>query len=251
MIHFKNEQEIKLMTKGGEILKKVYKEVKPMVKPGLTTLEIDNEVQRLIKKYGAEISFNKVPGYSWATCITINEQVVHTPPSKKIIRDGDVLTIDMGVYYQGFHVDFSDTFIVGKNNDPEIKKFLKAGEDTLYGAISLIKDGVYIGEISSYIQEQIEKKHPYFVMRELTGHGVGKDLHEDPLIPGYIDMPLKKTPVFKNGMVVAIEIIYSMGTINIAEEPGDSWSIVTEDGSLSACFEHTVAIIKNKPFILT
>ncbi|HLL60200.1 MAG TPA: type I methionyl aminopeptidase [Candidatus Nitrosocosmicus sp.] len=250
MIQYKTEEEIKIMTEGGNILKKVYQDLKKIVKPNIRTIDIDTETQRLIKLYGGEISFNKVPGYKWATCITLNEQVVHTPPSERLVNESDIITIDMGVYYKGFHVDYSDTFIVGKTNSDEIDQFLQIGRDTLYKAIDIVTDGVYIGEISSFIQSEIEGKG-YFVMRELTGHGVGHELHEDPLIPGYLEKPIEKTPKLKNGMVVAIEVIYSMGTTEIEEEEGNNWSIVTKDGSLSACFEHTVAINKNKPFILT
>jgi methionyl aminopeptidase len=250
MIHFKTEKEIETMKIGGTILKKVYKDLFKIVKPGITTRSIDDEAQRLIKEYGAEVSFNKVSGYKWATCLTINEQVVHTQPSDRIIENGDVLTIDIGVYYKGFHVDFSDTFIVGENKDKKIETFLEIGRKTLYKAIKKAGNNVYIGEISSIIEDEIEGAG-YHVMHELTGHGVGHELHEDPMIPGYREKPINKTIKLKNGMVVAIEVIYSMGTHNIAEEEGDDWSIVTDDGSLSACFEHTVAIFENKPFILT
>jgi methionyl aminopeptidase len=250
MIHYKTNQEIETMRQGGIILRKVYKDLLKIVKPGIKTLDIDNEAQRLIKLNGAEVSFNKVPGYKWATCLTINEQVVHTPPSKRVLKDGDVLTIDIGVFYKGFHVDFSDTFIVGVNKDKSTQKFLDVGRTTLQKAISIVGDDVHIGEISALIEEEIESAG-YHVMYELTGHGVGHELHEDPMIPGYLDKPIRKTTKLKNNMVVAIEVIYSMGTHSIAEEEGNDWSIVTEDGSLSACFEHTVAISENKPFILT
>ncbi len=249
MIHYKTGEEISMMREGGEILKKVYKDLKPFVNVGMQTLEIDNEAQRLIKKYGGEISFNKVEDYKWATCLTINEQVVHTPPSKQIIKDGDLLTIDIGVYHKGFHVDYSDSFVVGQTT-PELEHFLAIGRDTLYKAIDATKPNVRIGEISQLIQEEVEGAG-YFIMRELTGHGVGHELHEDPMIPGYLESPIEKTPYFKNGMVVALEVIYSMGSSKIAEEKGNSWSIITADRSLSASFEHTVAIYENKPFILT
>lgn len=250
MIHYKTEHEIEIMKTGGDILQNVYNDLLNIVKPDITTLDIDNEAQRLIKKYGAELSFNKVPGYKWATCLTINEQVVHTPPSKRIVKNGDVLTIDIGVYYKGFHVDFSDTFIVGDKKEQTVEEFLEVGRKTLDKAINIVGDGVHIGEISALIEDEIEAAG-YYVMHELTGHGVGRKLHEDPMIPGYREKSVNKTKILKNGMVVAIEVIYSMGTHKIAEEEGNDWSIVTDDGSLSACFEHTVAIFENKPFILT
>jgi methionyl aminopeptidase len=250
MIHLKTEKEIEIMRKGGEILKKVCSDLFPFVKAGMTTLEVDEQVQRLIKEYGGEISFNKVPNYFWATCITLNDQVVHTPPSKRVIKEGDVMTIDIGVFYKGYHVDYSDTFIVGDVKDKEIQAFLDTGKNALKKAIEKVQVGNYLGEVSQVIEEEVESKG-YYVMSELTGHGVGKELHEDPLIPGYVDKPIKKTHKIEKGMVLAIEVIYSTGTTEIIPEKGDDWSLVTDDGSLSACFEHTVAVYKNRPFILT
>jgi methionyl aminopeptidase len=250
MIEYKTEEEIMIMKKGGEILKKVCRELFPFVKVGMTTNEVDQEAQRLIHMHGGEISFNKVPKYHWATCITLNDQVVHTPPSKRVIKDGDVITIDIGVFYKGFHVDYSDTFIIGENHDPEISAFLQTGKDALKKAIAKVQAGNYLGEVSEVIEKEVEGKG-FYVMTDLTGHGVGRELHEDPLIPGYVDKPIKKTKEIENGMVLAIEVIYSTGTSEIMPEEGDDWSLVTDDGSLSACFEHTVAVYKNRPFILT
>jgi len=250
MINYKTKQEIEIMKQGGEKLKKAVSQLLLFVTDGITTEEIDCEAERLIKKEGAESSFKRVEGYYWTTCISINEQVVHTPPSKRIVKTGDAITIDIGAYYRGFHTDYSTTFVVGEKTDEKTKKFLKIGEETLYKAIDKAKLGNRIGEISKTIQQEIYG-NGYFIMKQLTGHGVGRDLHEDPFIPGYLERSINKTPIIKEGLVIAIEVIYSKGTEVIKTEPGNKWSIVTEDGSLSACFEHTVAITDKTTVILT
>lgn len=250
MINYKSPEEIEVMMQGGQRLKRATKKLISTVKEGLTTEKIDNEAERLLHAEGVESSFKRVEGYSWSTCITVNEQVVHTPPSKRIVKTGDVITIDIGAYYQGFHTDYATTFVIGEKTDEKTRKFLDVGEKTLYKAINSAKMGNRIGNISETIQKEIYGKG-YFIMKQLTGHGVGRDLHEDPFIPGYVDKPILKTPILKNGLVIAIEVIYSMGTEEIMTEPGNKWSIITADKSLSACFEHTVAITDNSAVILT
>ena len=250
MIHYKDPEEIQIMKEGGAKLHEAVRQLLPTVRPGQTTLEIDERVEKLILSQGAEVSFNKVKGYSWATCLPINEQVVHTPPGKRVIKDGDVLTIDIGAYYRGFHTDYATTFVVGASGDAKTEKFLKVGRETLDKAIQQAKVGNYLGNISEVIEEGIYS-NGYHIMEQLTGHGVGHELHEDPFVPGYIDKPLNETLKIRAGLVLAIEVIYSMGTEHIANEKGDNWSIVTADGSLSACFEHTVAITDKNTFILT
>ncbi len=250
MIKYKTEQEIEVMTEAGRRLKKVVEKLLPQIKAGMSTLEIDREAERLIVEEGGQSSFKKVNGYHWSTCLTINEQVVHTPPSKRILKAGDVLTVDIGLFYRGFHSDYSTTFIVDGKSDAKTEKFLKVGEETLEKAIKKAIAGRRIGEISDTIGKNIYG-HGYFIMKDLTGHGIGRELHEDPYVFGYNERPVEKTIVIKPGLVIAIEIIYSMGTEEIAYEKGDSWSIVTADGSLSACFEHTVAITKHGTRVLT
>lgn len=250
MIDYKSEQEIELMRKGGEMLKKVVADLIPKIKEGITTNEIDREAEKLIKNQGGDSSFNKVPGYRWSTCLSINDQVVHTPPSNRKVKNGDVFTIDIGMYYKKFHTDFSTTFVIGGKTDPETERFLKVGRETLTRAISKAVKGGRLGEISKTIQDGI-RKSGYFIMKELTGHGVGRELHEDPFVPGFINKPVEKTLEIKPGLVIAIEVIYSRGTEEIAYEKGDDWSIISADRSLTACFEHTVAITNNGTVVLT
>lgn len=250
MINLKSPEEIKIMQLGGQKLRRVVKNLRQKIVPGVTTQAIDQEAERLIKLEGGSPSFKKVPNYYWSTCLCINNEVVHTPPSKRQLRLGDYFTIDIGMYYQGFHTDYADSFIIGEKGEKKRDHFLDVGKKTLSKAIQQVKPGNRIGKISETIAKEIYGQG-YFVLKDLTGHGVGRKLHEDPFIFGYLDRPIEKTPVIKPGLVIAIEVIYSQGTEKIAYEKGNQWSIVTADGSLSACFEHTVAVLGKNSFILT
>ncbi len=250
MIHLKTEEEIAIMKEGGKRLSQVMRELMPQIKPGIKTEAIDKEAERLIRRQGGEPSFKKVKGYFWTTCLPVNEQVVHTPPSARILKQGDVLTVDIGMYYRGFHTDYADTIIVGNKTDDKKNRFLQAGKEALYKSIEQAKVGNRIGDISAAIEKEIYG-HGYFILKELTGHGIGRELHEDPYIFGYRARPKEKTAVIRPGLVIAVEVIYSMGTEEITYEKGDDWSIVTADGSLAACFEHTIAVTDDKTAILT
>ena len=249
MVDYKTDDEIRIMSEGGKKLAEVYEKIRKITKPGITTLEIDNFAEKEIKKSGGEPAFKKVPGYRWSTCLCINDQVVHTPPTRRHVKEGDVLTVDIGIYFEGLNTDKADTFTVGKESD-KVKSFLAAGRSALDKAITTAKENKRIGDISQMIQQEIEGRG-YFVIRDLTGHGVGKKLHEDPSIPGYIDKPVEKTPLLKKGLTIAIEVIYAENKTDIVYEKGDNWSLITEDGSIAACFEETVAIVSNKTLILT
>ncbi len=249
MVNLKSDQEIKIMTEGGKRLRAVVKELIPLIKEGITTKEIDSIAERKIKDQGGESSFKTVSGYIWTICSPINEQIVHTKPSNRILTNGDVLTLDIGMLYHGFHTDYAITKVVGENKDKKINKFLKIGEETLYEAIREAKIGRRLGSISSVIEKNITG-NGYFVIKKLTGHGIGKKLHEDPYVFGFVDSPIDKMLLIKKGLVIAIEIIYAMGTDKMVYEE-DNWSIITKDRSLSACFEHTVAVTDQGPIILT
>ena len=250
MIKIKSPEEIGFMVEGGRRLRQVYKELKTTVKVGISTEEIDKKAEELIIKAGGQSSFKKVENYFWTICLPINEQIVHTPPSKRTLKNGDVLTIDIGMLYKGFHTDFADTFVVGQKSSFETDHFLEVGKQTLVKAIESARVGNRIGNISQIIEQEICKAG-YFVIKDLTGHGVGRDLHEDPYIFGFLDRPIQKTDLIKLGMTLAIEIIYSQGTEKMEFEKSDEWSIVTADRSLSACFEHTIAVTDKKALILT
>lgn len=250
MIHLKSKEEIESMKKGGAILREVVDVLLPQIHAGMTTEEIDNEAERLIIEHGAEPSFKRVEGYKWTTCVPVNEQTVHTPPSnKKKLKQGDVLTVDIGVYLDGLHTDYATTFVIGGKTDPETEAFLKKGHDTLEKAIKKIKVGERLGTISAFIEEEMTGAG-YYILKELTGHGVGRELHEDPYVLNYLDRPIEKTYKIPSGLTIAVEIIYAMGTERIAYEPNVPWSIITQDRSLSACFEHSIAVTDKETFIL-
>jgi len=250
MISYKTEEEIKIMAQGGKKLRRIINQLISEIRPGITTLMIEEKARKLIKEEKADISFNKVKGYHFATCLPVNEQIVHTRPSGRKLNEGDLLTIDMGVFYKGFHTDCAETIVVGKKEEGEIKKFLDSGRKALERAISKAKNGAYLGEISLAIEQTI-KKSGYFIIKRLTGHGIGRNLHEDPFVFGFLNKPVSETLKIKPGLVIAIEVIYSKGTAEMQPEEGDAWSVVTKDGSLSACFEKTVAVLNNNTLVLT
>ncbi len=250
MINLKTDKEISIMKEGGEKLRAVVKDLQPLIKSGVSTKQIDDKAEELIKKQGGESSFKTVSGYKFSTCLPVNEQIVHTKPSKRVLKDGDVLTLDIGMLYKGLHTDYAVTKVVGgPSKDEKINKFLKTGEETLYLAIKKAVIGNRVGSISEVIEREIISKG-YFIIKELTGHGIGKKLHEDPYVFGYVDKSINKTPLINKGLVIAIEIIYAMGTDIMVYEK-DNWSIITKDRSISACFEHTIAVTDNGPIILT
>lgn len=226
---------------------RVFEEIAPLIKEGITTDKIDKKAEEFIIGAGAKPAFKQVAGYQWATCICINEQVVHTPPSDRVIKSGDIVTVDAGVYYGGFNTDRADTFLVGADN-PDIEKFLKAGQYALNLAIKAARAGKYIADISRVIYENIEKERGYYIVRELTGHGVGRLLHEDPAIPGFVDgsSSVKIAP----GMTLAIEIIYCQSKSRLKLEK-DRWSLKAKTGVMTACFEETIAINNHDTVILT
>lgn len=246
----KTAEEIAIMQDGGNRLMKVVDALLPQIKVGQTTEEIDKIAEQLIERNGGEPSFKRVPNYFWSTCLPINEQVVHTPPSKRRLEDGDVLTVDIGMYFKGFHTDYATTLIVGQSKDLKKEQFLRVGQEALEKAVAVAKSGNHLGEISRTVQEEIYKNN-YFILKELTGHGVGRELHEDPYVPNFVERPLEKTYRLRQGLVIAIEVIYSMGTERISYEEGDDWSIRSRDKSLTACFEKTVAITDEKTYVLT
>lgn len=246
MIYLKTEAEIKIMRKAGKIAAAALAQVANSVKPGVKTSELDMIAGEKIKQMGAESSFKKVKGYHYSTCLTPNDIVVHGIPGSYTLKEGDILGVDLGAYYEGFHSDMAYTFPVGRI-DTQKKKFLSVGEGTLWAAIKEARLGARIGDISNKIQTLVEGAG-YSVVRELVGHGVGHELHEDPLVPGRGRKGSGEE--LKEGMVIAIEVIYNFGRPQI-KLLSDGWSIATSDSSVSGLFEHTVAITKKGPLVLT
>jgi methionyl aminopeptidase len=251
MIKIKTPEQIKIMQVGGKMLADTMWEVCAAVKPGMTEIEVDAMADRLIKEKGGEAGFKKVEGYFHATCISTNEVVVHGIPSAYVLKDGDIIGIDCGVFYKGFHTDMSETVRVGTPKQDVIDKFLKVGKQALESGIKQAKLGNHVGDISKAIQDIVEVQNGYSVVRSLVGHGVGEELHEDPEVPGYLQGKIEKSPVLKEGMVIAIEVIYNMGGPDLAFANNDGWTLQTKDGSLAGLFERTLAITKDGPLILT
>ena len=249
MIHVKSKSEIKIMEKGGKILAEVLREVLENVKEGISEEKLDKLAELLILKKGAYPAFKKVDGYKNATCISTNSGVVHGIPTDYRLKKGDVVGVDCGVLYKGFNTDMSETVVVGRGS-PKTDKFVRTGKKALELAIEQAILGNRIGHISNTIQATIEEEG-YSVVRSLIGHGIGKKLHEDPEVPGFLDTKIENTPKLSEGMTIAIEVIYNMGGPDVEYDALDNWTIRTQDRSLSGLFERTVAITKNGPKILT
>ncbi|OGH24326.1 MAG: type I methionyl aminopeptidase [Candidatus Levybacteria bacterium RIFCSPLOWO2_01_FULL_39_24] len=257
MINLKTKEEIEIMRAGGKILADVLFEVLKHVRVGVSELELDQLAEKLILNKGGEPGFKKVEGYKHTICISTNDVVVHGIPTEYKLKEGDVIGIDCGVYYKGFHTDMAQTLRVSTQNSKlktqnynKIDKFLQAGEKAMWKGIKAAKPGNRIGDISKAIQGVVEGQG-YAVVRSLIGHGVGKELHEDPEVPGFLDDPALETPLLKEGMTIAIEAIYNMGKSDVVYSGNDGWTIKSKDGSLSGLFERTIAITRQEPIILT
>ena len=257
MILIKSPEEISIMKVGGGKLWTILQILLSQAKAGVSLTTIEKNARNSIQKAGGVPSFMTVKGYQWATCLCLNEQVVHGIPSAYILQEGDVLTIDVGMEYKGLHTDTAWTKIIQnskfKIQNQEYKqklRFLKTGEEVLKKAIGVAKAGNRVGHISQIIEQTITSSG-YDVVRSLTGHGVGKKLHEEPMIPEYLDKPIEKTPLLTPGMTLAIEVIYAMGKGAIVYPNQDGWTLAAKDRSLTAVFEKTIAIEESETFVLT
>lgn len=243
-----NPNKIETMRRAGKILGEVLEEVINSVRPGITEIELDALAEKRIREKGGEPGFKKVPGYKHTICISVNHVVVHGIPTKRVLRAGDEVGIDCGVFLEGYHTDMAETIIVinkrSKIRDQKfesMQKFLQAGKAALWAGIRKAKAGNRVGHISHSMQHEIEVKG-YSVVRNLVGHGVGEELHMSPDIPGYLAGSIMKTPLLNDKQTVAIEIIYNMGNREVAYEGSDDWTIVTQDGSLSGLFERSILV---------
>lgn len=239
------------MAEGGKILGKVVDRTFEKVEPGISTLEINRQIEEAISNFGAKPSFKMVPGYSFASCVGLNSEVVHSIPRKdKVIKEGDLLKIDTGVFWKGFHTDLSWSVRLGKRKGQFVKdEFLSVGEKALQKAVETAKIGNFVGSISAKIEGVVERSgcHP---VKVLTGHGIGRALHEEPFIPCFLKGRVEDTPNLLPGMTLAIEVIYAQGSPEVVLE-SDDWTISTRDGKISGLFELTVAVTVNEPLILT
>ena len=246
MIYFKSPEEVQIIKEGAELLGKTHGLIAKEVKPGVTTASLDKLAEEFIKDHKASPSFLGYSGFPYSLCISVNENVVHGFPSDYELKDGDIVSIDCGVFYKGYHSDSAYTYAVGKVEE-EVKDLLRHTEKSLYLGIEQAVAGNRIGDIGFAVQTYCEE-NGYTVVRELVGHGLGKSLHEEPEVPNYGKRG--KGPKLKPGMVIAIEPMVNLGKRNVVQE-NDGWTIRTSDRRPSAHFEHTVAIWEDRTEILT
>jgi len=244
----KTKDEITVMAEGGEKLARVRDCLKEAVKVGGKASEVERLATALIEKAGGKPSFKMVAGYSWSVCVNINDGVVHGIPHPEIVfNEGDIVSVDVGMYYKGFHTDTSFTLLLGK--DTGKRKFLNVGKSVLANAIARAKVGNTVGDISASFEHGL-KKHGYSPIRDLTGHGIGRDLHEAPLIPCFVSGSREEVVRLEEGMTLAIEAMYSAGSSELRLDP-DGWTLSTKDGKLAGLFEETVAVTHDGPVVLT
>ena len=247
MIVLKSKDEIETMRAAGRILFAVLEELPTHVRPGISTFELDRIAEEFIRAKGGIPSFKGLYGFPATLCTSINEEIVHGIPSRKrVLSDGNVFTADVGVQLDGLHADSARTYPVGEIS-PEAKRLLKVTEESLYAGIKEARAGNHVGDIGHAVQNVAEGAG-FGVVRELVGHGIGRTFHEEPQVPNY-GRP-KRGPVLKVGMTIAIEPMITAGD-PATRTLEDKWTVVTLDGSLSAHFEHTVAITENGAEILT
>lgn len=247
MTKVKTEEEIEIVTKAASIARSAMAAAVAKIAPGVTKKDVNDAAAQVILSSGAKEGFKTVDGYKFATCITINDEVVHGIPNSQVIENGDIVSVDLGAQISGIHTDCSTTVAVGKV-PAETVDFLNAGKKALRLAIGNAVDGMRVGDISNEIQQTIEKAG-YSVIKELTGHGIGYKLHEEPLIPGFGRR--ESGPTLCNGQTIAIEVIYAMGGGDIVYKNNDGWTIASADGSLTGLFEETVLVTESQPIVLT
>ena len=246
MITLKSKREIELLKEAGHIVYLTHQYLRPHIKAGIKTKELDRLAEEFIRSKGATPSFKGYEGFPSTLCISINDEVVHGFPSDRVLQDGDIISIDIGACYKGYHGDSAWTYTVGEVTD-DAKDLLEHTEKALYEGIKQAKVGNRIGDIS-YAVEKYATEHNLGVVKELVGHGVGTSVHESPDVPNY---GTKGTgPKIRDGMVIAIEPMLTLGSPDIYVEDND-WTVKTEDSSLSAHFEHTIAITNEGVIILT
>jgi methionyl aminopeptidase len=246
MVQVKSKRELDIMREAGKKVARVLIELTRMAKPGVTLLELNNYAEKLTLELGAKPAFKGYMGYAHTLCTSVNEQVVHGIPSKRALVDGDILGLDFGLVYNGFFSDSAVTIGIGKISD-QAKKLMQVTKNSLYAGIDASKEGNTLKDVARAIEDTVTP-NGYGIVREFVGHGIGTKLHEDPQVPNYAagasNMKLK------SGMTIAIEPMVNAGThqVNVL---ADKWTAVTQDGKLSAHYEHTIAITNGEPEILT
>ena len=247
MIYYKTSAEVELIRESSLLVSKTLAHVASVLKPGMTTLQIDELAETFIRDHGAVPSFKNYKGFPFTCCISVNDAVVHGFPNDRPLRDGDIVSVDVGVYKNGFHGDSAYTFALGTITD-EVSQLLEVTKTSLYLGIEKAVAGNRVGDISFAIQEYAEKKFKYGVVRELVGHGLGRHLHEEPQVPNYGKRG--SGAKLKDGLVIAIEPMINMGVKEVWYDE-DGWTVKTKDGLPAAHFEHTICVRRGKADILS
>ncbi|EKD56267.1 MAG: hypothetical protein ACD_58C00241G0004 [uncultured bacterium] len=247
MTNIKTSDEIIIMEEAGKILAEVFKKTIKVIIPGMTKLELDTIIEKFIIESGATPSFKNYKGYKYSSCLSVNSEIVHGMPNNDVINDGDILGIDIGVNYNGYHADSAITVPIGKV-DTVAQELINVTKKSLDLAISKIKPGVTIGQIQKTIQNFVESKN-YCLVRSYSGHGIGKNLQEDPIIPNYYG--LNNHLIIKENAVFCIEPMVIVGKNHHVAVKNDGWTVISASDQLAAHFEHTVAVTKKNCKVLT
>ncbi len=248
MIIRKSAKDIELMQRSGEVLAQVHDLLAPLVRTGVTTAELDRMAEEFIREHGGSPTFKGYQGYPNTLCTSVNEKVVHGIPDDVPLSEGDLLSIDCGVTLRGWVSDSARSYVVGGTGGGEAQRLIDVSYDSLEAGIAQCHPGNTVGDIGHAVQ-QVAEAAGFHVIRKLVGHGVGRNMHEDPQVPNY-GTP-GSGPVLETGYVFAIEPMFAIGTVDIIEDPADGWSIYTADGSLAAHVEHTIAVTEDGPLVLT
>lgn len=246
MIVSKSKTELELMREAGKIVALTHRLLAENIRPGISTKELDSLAEDFIRKQGAVPSFKGYHGYPASICTSVNEELVHGIPGSRILKDGDIISIDIGAQIHGFHGDSAWTYPVG-NISEEAVQLLRVTEESLYKGIEQVREGNRLSDIGHAIQKHVEAAG-FAVVRDYVGHGIGRQMHEDPQVPNY--GPPGRGPRLKVGMTLAIEPMVNAATYH-CKTLADNWTVVTADGNLAAHFEHTVALTEDGPEILT
>jgi methionyl aminopeptidase len=247
MIHYKNHGEVELIRQSCTLVNNTIAEIAKLIKPGISTLALNDFADQYVRDNGAIPSFKNYHGFPYACCMSVNDAVVHGFPTKVELKEGDVISVDFGVLKNGFHGDSAYTFALGQINE-NVAKLLSVTKESLYKGIEKATVGNRVGDIAFAVQDYTEGKHGYGVVRELVGHGLGRELHEDPQVPNYGRRGTGTK--LRDGLVIAIEPMINLGGKDVFND-ADGWTIRTKDGKPSAHFEHTVCVRKNKADILS
>lgn len=247
MINYKNNSEVELIRQSCILVNDTIAQIASLIKPGISTLELNDMADQFIRDHGAIPSFKNYHGFPFACCMSVNDAIVHGFPTEDVLKEGDIVSVDCGAFKNGFHGDSAYTFALGNINE-EVKQLLRVTKESLYKGIEKAIVGNRVGDIAFAIQDYTERKHGYGVVRELVGHGLGRELHEDPQVPNYGKRG--SGTKLRDGLVIAIEPMINLGTKEVYNDK-DGWTIRTKDSKPSAHYEHTVCVRKNKADILS